>query len=173
VKEEAGVRISDAGHDERLRLEPILEESFEGWYLRHSRSTLYVIPTVRVAEVDGKAVGLAMLKSLEAGVGYVYYIAVARASRRLGLGGRLLDDALEHFRGLGAEAVYASVENEEAAALFGSKGFVKTHFGEVVSTYGLLRALGMYRSMLVVPGEVLLRLELQWGQGSSRSSSRA
>ena len=173
MKEEVGVRISDAGPDERPRLEPILEESFEGWYLRHSRSTLYGIPTVRVAEVDGRAVGLAMLKSLERGVGYVYYIAVAKDSRRMGFGSRLLDDALDYFRGVGVETVYASVENEEAAALFRSKGFAKTHFGEVVSSYGLIRALAMYRSMVVVPGEVLLRLDLDEGRRDTKSSSRA
>lgn len=173
MKEDAELRILDAGPGERRRLEPILEDSFEGWYLRHSRRTLYEIPKVRVAEARGEAVGLAMLKSLGDSAGYVYYIAVAKVNRRMGFGGRLLDDALDYFRDLGAEIVYASVENEEAAALFSSRGFRRTHFVEVSNRHGLVRAVAMYRSMLVVPGEVLLQLQLAEPRGGSTPSSRA
>jgi len=173
VKEEVGLRISEAGPGERARLEPILEEGFEGWYLRHSKRTLYEIPTVRVAEFEGRAVGLAMLKSLEDKAGYVYYIAVAAASRRTGVGGRLLDDALDHFASLGDQVVYASVENEEAAALFRSRGFTKTGFGDLSRRYGLVRAVAMYRSMLVVPGEVLLARDFLQGRLGAATSSGA
>ena len=173
MKEEAGPRISDAGSGDRARLEPILEESFEGWYLRHSKKTLYEIARVRVAEADGKAVGLAMLKTLDDGIGYVYYIAVAKAQRRNGFGGQLLDDALAHFVSIGARVVYASVENEQGAGLFASRGFRRTSFGEFSKRYGLLRAVAMYRSMLAVPGEVLLQLEMDEGQEGATVSSGA
>ena len=173
MKEEADVRISDVEAGQRDRLEPILDESFEGWYLRHSKRTLHEIGNVRVAEVGGEAVGLAMLKTLGEGIGYVYYIAVAKSKRRLGYGGRLLDDALEYFRGIGAGVVYASVENEEAEGLFASRGFEKTGFGEVSRKYGLMRAFAMYRSMVSVPGEMLLQLELGPGGAGATPSSRA
>jgi ribosomal protein S18 acetylase RimI-like enzyme len=166
-------RISDVALGERGRLEPILEECFEGWYLQHSRKTLLEIGKVRAVEADGEAVGLAMLKTLTDGVGYVYYIAVAKAHRRRGFGGRLLDDALAYFSGLGARIVYASVENEEAEGLFTSRGFRRTDFGEVRGRFGLLGALSMYRSMLAVPGEVLLEVDLdrreEWATPSSRA----
>lgn len=170
---EEGSRISDAGPDDRSRLEPILTESFEGWYLRHSRKTLYEIGKVRVAEAEGKAVGLAMLKSLDDAVGYVYYIAVAKAYRRRGFGSRLLDDALAYFLGIGAKTVFASVENEEAVSLFSSRGFGRTDFSEVSRRYGLFHAVAMYRSMLAVPGEVLLQLDLGQSQLGATPSSRA
>jgi ribosomal protein S18 acetylase RimI-like enzyme len=157
---EIGQGIVDVGPADRAALEPILEESFEGWYLRHSMKTLHEIGTVRAALVEGKPAGLTMLKRLGEGVGYVYYLAVAREQRRKGLGSRLLDDALSYFSGTGLKVVYASVENEESATLFSSRGFRKTNFGEVSKTFGVLKAFSMYRSMLAVPGEVLLLRDL-------------
>ncbi len=163
--------VSDALPEEEGRLESILGESFDGWYLRHSRKTLREVEKVRVLRSEGTVVGLAMLKNLDDGVGYVYYLAVARAHRKKGFGGKLLDDALAFFASTGVTAVYASVENEEAMRLFESKGFRRTDFGEVSTRYGVFRAVSMYRSMLAVPGEVLLRVDL--GLGSPRPSSDA
>jgi ribosomal protein S18 acetylase RimI-like enzyme len=114
-----------------------------------------------------------MLKTLADGVGYVYYIAVAKAYRRRGFGGRLLDNALAYFTGLGDGIVYASVENEDAESLFASRGFRRTSFGAVQGRFGLLRALSMYRSMLAVPGEVLLEVELGRSGERATPSSRA
>lgn len=156
----ADLVISDVPPSERASLEPILEESFEGWYLRHSMKTLHEVELVRRALVGGRVVGLTMLKPLGDGIGYVYYIAVATDFRRRGLGKKLLEDALSFFAGTHVREVYASVENEEGAALFMSKGFKRTDFSGVSKKYGLLRAMSMYRSMLAVPGEVLLKLEL-------------
>jgi len=85
----------------------------------------------------------------------------------------LLDDALAYFSGIGAKVVYASVENEEAVGLFASRGFRRSHFGEVSRTYGLLRAVAMYRSMLAVPGEVLLQLDMSRSQESPTASAHA
>lgn len=157
---ESAQSIVDVAPADRVLLEPILEESFEGWYLRHSKRTLHEIGTVRAAWAEGEPLGLSMLKTLNGGLGYVYYVAVARAHRRRGLGGLLLDDALLHFSALGLKTAYASVENDESASLFSSKGFRKTDFGEVSGKYGLLKAFAMYRSMVAVPGEVLLLRDL-------------
>ena len=155
-----GPTITDFGPGARDVLEPILDESFEGWYLRHSKKTLHEIGKVRVAELDGRPTGLAMLKSLGDGVGYIYYVAVAKSYRRRGVGGKLVEDAVAHFASLGAKMVYASVENEDAENLFTSRGFKRTDFSAVSKRYGLLRAVSMYRSMLSVPGEVLLETEI-------------
>lgn len=110
--------------------------------------------------MGGRVVGLTMLKSLGDGIGYVYYIAVAKDFRRRGLGKKLLEDALSYFASTRVREVYASVENDEGAALFVSKGFRRTDFSDVSKKYGLLRAMSMYRSMLAVPGELLLKIEL-------------
>ena len=154
-----GTNIVDVPPAQRSSLKWILDESFEGWYLRHSTRTLREIQTVRAAIASGKPVGLTMLKSIEEKVGYVFYIAVARANRKQGIGKLLVDDALELFKAARLAEVFASVEedNEPSERLFASEGFTRTSFGDVSKNYGHLHALNMYRTMWVVPGEVLLR----------------
>jgi ribosomal protein S18 acetylase RimI-like enzyme len=151
--------IVDVPVGKRAELDWILEESFEGWYLMHSRRTLRDVELVRAAMSSGKPVGLVMLKTLEGGVGYVYYIAVARANRKRGIGKLLLGDALRIFSASSVKEVFASVEkdNEPSEALFASEGFTKTSFSEVSKKHGSLHTVNMYRAMTVVPGEVLLR----------------
>jgi ribosomal protein S18 acetylase RimI-like enzyme len=157
-----GITIVDVPFGKRPDLDWILEESFEGWYLRHSKGTLREVEAVRAAMEFGAAVGLVMLKMLEPGVGYVYYVAVARARRRNGVARLLLEDALHRFKADDVEEVFASVEedNEPSKGLFESEGFARTSFGEVSRKHGNLRAINMYRVMRVVPGEILLRKAL-------------
>ena len=153
------IEILDVPAGKRTELDWILEESFEGWYLMHSRRTLRDVELVRAAMSSGKPVGLVMLKTLEGGVGYVYYIAVSKANRKKGIGKLLLEDALRIFNASKVKEVFASVEkdNEPSEALFASEGFTKTSFGEVSKKHGSLHTVNMYRAMTVVPGEILLR----------------
>lgn len=153
------IEITDVPAGKRQELDWILEESFEGWYLWHSKKTLRDVELVRAAMSAGKPAGLVMLKTLEGTVGYVYYIAVARARRKEGIGKLLLENALQLFKASNLKEVFASVEkeNEPSEALFASEGFTKTSFGEVSKRHGSLHTVNMYRAMTVVPGEVLLR----------------
>lgn len=116
------------------------------------------IDVVREALVDEHPVGLVMLKTLYDSIGYVYYVAVAKDYRRRKIATRLLEHSLEYFSGLRAREVYASVEEEKAESegLFRSRGFVQTSYREVSGKYGHLKALNLYRKMVVVPGERLL-----------------
>jgi len=157
-----GTEIVDVPAEQRQVLEVILEESFDGWYLRHSKGTLRDVEVVRAAMSGGRPVGLVMLKTLEQNVGYVYYIAVAKAHRRTGVAKLLLEDALRRFDAEGVREVYASVEegNDPSERLFMSEGFTRTSFAEVAKNYGGLRTLNMYMVMRVVPGEVLLHKAL-------------
>jgi ribosomal protein S18 acetylase RimI-like enzyme len=154
--------IIDVPAGKRAGLEWILEESFDGWYLMHSKRTLRDIELVRAAMASDRPVGLVMLKTLEEDVGYVYYIAVAEADRKKGIGKMLLDDSLRIFRTSSVKEVFASVEknNEPSEALFASEGFTKTSFSEVSKRHGSLHTVNMYRAMTVVPGEILLRKAL-------------
>jgi ribosomal protein S18 acetylase RimI-like enzyme len=153
------IAIVNVPKKKRAELERILEESFEGWYLMHSIRTLRSIEVVRAAMFSGKPVGLVMLKTLEGRVGYVYYIAVARANRKKGIAKLLLEDALRIFGASKVEEVFASVEedNKPSEGLFASEGFTRTSFGRVSKRHGNLHTLNMYREMRVVPGEILLR----------------
>lgn len=156
------VEISEVPAERRPPLEKVLEESFTGIYLRHARRTLGEVETVRAAYLDdGEPVGLSMLKVLPEKAGYVYYIAVRSSFQRKGYGKRLLHDAIGYLRSRGVSEVYASVgeDNAESNALFKGNGFRRTSFAEVSRRYGMLKAMAMYRSMFVVPGEVLLVLD--------------
>ena len=150
--------IVDVPRGKRAPLEKILEESFEGWYLRHSKGKLLQLEAVRAAVTSGAPVGLVMLKTLEPRIGYVYYIAVAKAHRRMGVAKLLLKDSLGRFREAGVEEVFAGIEtgNAPSEGLFVSEGFTQTGFGEVVRRFGTIRAINMYRMMVIVPGEELL-----------------
>ncbi|MGI0079292.1 MAG: GNAT family N-acetyltransferase [Nitrososphaerales archaeon] len=156
------IEISLVEPNDRESLIPLLEESFEGVYLRHSKRTLRDIETVRVARINGERAGLVMLKELGKGIGYVYYIAVARRFRGQGIAGKLLDDSLERFFELGMEDIYASVEedNEESLRLFLSREFKKTGFGELSKKHGKISSALLYMKMWVVPGEMLLHKDL-------------
>ena len=153
-----GIVVVDVPPGDRGALEKILEESFEGWYLRHSRGKLLELEVVRAAMASGTPVGLVMLKTLDVRVGYIYYIAVAKAHRRMGVARLLLGDSLGHFRERGVEEVYAGVEigNTPSEELFMSEGFTQTSFGEVSKRFGTIRAINMYRMMVIVPGEALM-----------------
>ncbi len=152
------MQIVEVPIEERASLQHLLAESFEGWYLSHSKKTLMKIEVVEEAVIDEQPAGLVMLKTLYDSIGYVYYVAVARDYRRRKIGTRLLEYSLEYFSRRGAREVYASIEEEnaESEGLFLSRGFARTSYGEVSSKYGYLRALSLYRKMLVVPGETLL-----------------
>jgi len=106
----------------------------------------------------GTPVGLVMLKTLEERVGYIYYIAVAKAHRKMGIARLLLGDSLRLFREEGVEEVCAGVVkgNVPSEGLFMSEGFTRTSFGEVAKRFGTVRAINMYRMMVIVPGEVLM-----------------
>ena len=157
-----GVEGRDVRREERGRLDRILEESFEGWYLRHSRKTLAEVETVREATVSGEPVGLIMLKTLETGAGYIFYVAVARAHRGTGVAALLVRDALRGFSASGLKDAFASVEEDNLPSerLFVAEGFARTTLAEVTRRYGFLHALNMYRIMVVVPGEILLHRTL-------------
>ena len=152
------VVVVDVPPGERAVLEKILEESFEGWYLRHAKGKLLQLEVVRAAIVSGAPVGLVMLKTLEARVGYIYYIAVAKAHRRMGVAHLLLHDSIEHFREGGLEEVFAGVEtaNVPSERLFRSEGFTQTTFSAVSKRFGTIRAISMYMTMVIVPGEALM-----------------
>jgi len=153
-----GVVVVDVPAGERGTLENILEESFEGWYLRHSKGKLQQLEVVRAAMASGTPIGLVMLKMLEERVGYIYYIAVARSHRRTGIARLLLEDSLVNFSKQGVEDVYAAVEadNLPSEKLFASEGFTHTNFGEVSKKFGTIRSINMYRMMVIVPGEALM-----------------
>lgn len=152
------IKISRVEGKQRENLDPILEKSFEGWYLRHSKRTLREVEEVFVAKIGESNCGLVMLKPLDKYTGYIYYIAVSPEYRGKKVSSRLLEFSVSRFVDRGMNRVYASVseDNVESNALFLSHGFVKTNYGEISKRFGKLGALNMYRKMLIVSGEIVL-----------------
>ena len=148
---------------EREELYPVLETSFEGWYLSHSKRTLREIEKVFAARIGGTNVGVVMLKKIDPKIGYVYYIAVSSVYRGRKFGSALLEYSLDYFSRQGMDTVFASLTVEhggESKILFESHGFVETDFGQVSKRYGRFHAINMYRKMLVVTGELVVYKEL-------------
>lgn len=158
----AEAQTSEITGSERELLDPILDTSFEGWYLRHAKRTLREIETVYAAKSGEVYSGLSMIKKLDSKTGYVYYIAVLPEYRGKKIGAKLLDRSIERFLDDGAEVVFASLmqEHDEANFLFKSRGFIETTFGGVAKRYGNLHAINLYRKMVVVTGEVVVFKDL-------------
>ena len=79
-----------------------------------------------VAEVDGRVVGcITTWQDREAGIGHVPNVAVEANYRGQGLGRRLIEHALQHFRdsGLTHAKIETLVQNEVGQHLYTSLGF--------------------------------------------------
>jgi ribosomal protein S18 acetylase RimI-like enzyme len=155
-------RIVDLDGPAREAAVPVLIDSFVGIYRWHAKRTLRDVDRVRALRTSEGLAGIAMLETIAPAVGYVYYIAVYARFRRRGVGGHLLDDALEQFRSHGYRVVYAAAEedNAESIALFRSRGFRIVEKKERNYREGGLGAWGLRSKMWIVSGEVLLGLRL-------------
>lgn len=156
------VEMVDLVGEDRERAVPVLKDGFEGIYRWHAKRTLRGASWVRAAALGGEVVAVSVLERLDPEVGYVYYLSTSRGHRREGLGGLLLDDALELFRRERASVVYAAAEEKNVAsiALFVSRGFRTVGRKELGFREGGLGAWGLRSRMTLVGGEVLLGLRL-------------
>lgn len=154
----SSLRIEKTGVNERATLLPIVDAGFTGLYRRHARSTLQSVRWVMKATRSGRPVGLAMCTTMGRTLGYIYYVIVIPSERGKGVGGFLLDDALQRLQNEGAREVFASVrvDNVPSNRLFQSRGFARTSFRGVAGSRGVFHALGMWRRMVVVPSERVL-----------------
>lgn len=133
----------------------------------HSRYMLRKVPIVLLAQVNGEDAGTVLLDELTTGIGYVYYIAVARNHRTAGIGGKLLDMAMDRLRSEGMDEVYAvrDEENQAAEQLFGSRGFSEVDLHSFSERFGFWQAWGLRRRMTMVYGELLMGRKLGGKKG--------
>lgn len=171
----SGIEITDLDGEARERAVPLLIEGFVGIYRWHAKRTLRRISRVRGASRSGQLVGVSMLERLAPEVGYVYYLAVAAAHRHEGIGGLLLDDALDLFRRDGANIAYGAAEEDNTASLklFRSRGFRIIERRELGYQEGGLGAWGLRSKMMLVSGEVLMGRRLGSDGESTDGSSPA
>lgn len=162
------VEVIDLVGADRERAVPALKDGFVGIYRWHAKRTLRTATWVRAAVQRGEVIAVSVLERLEREVGYVYYLSTAESHRREGLGGRLLDDALDLFRRNGATVAYAAAETENTAsiALFRSRGFRPVERKELGFREGGLGAWGLRSRMTLVGGETLFGVRLAPPVGS-------
>jgi ribosomal protein S18 acetylase RimI-like enzyme len=154
--------IIDLVGTDRERAVPTLKDGFVGIYRWHAKRTLRSATRVRAAMHQSEVLAVSVLERLEPEVGYVYYLSTAESHRREGLGGRMLDDALDLFRREGASVVYGAAEEENQAsiALFRSRGFRPVERKELGFREGGLGAWGLRSRMTLVGGEILFGIRL-------------
>jgi ribosomal protein S18 acetylase RimI-like enzyme len=147
--------VHEVPHESRASFLSIIDQTFTGIYRWHAKRTLRSVPWVRGANRGNTRVGMSMLTMLGKGSGYVYYIAVAPSERAAGVGGALLDDALQVVRAAGAREALACVQSDNiwSIRLFESRGFVSTGFCELVRSRGFVSAAFLWTRMVVAPGE--------------------
>jgi len=86
------------------------------------------IDGILVAQVKGQPVGfISTWRDIEAGIGHIPNLAVAREHRGKGIGRKLIEAAIERFRssGLGAAKIETLQQNMRANELYTSEGFVE------------------------------------------------
>ncbi len=154
----AEIVVRDMNASDRDQVKEILEQSFEGWYLREGLKGIDSSDRVLVAEVSGKVAGMAELRFYNAGemIGIVYYLATHPSYRELGIASRLLDDALKLFKEKGTSLALCSIEHENQASVefFSKHGFKETSVRSLASKYKI-HFFGILRRALIVPGETI------------------
>jgi ribosomal protein S18 acetylase RimI-like enzyme len=101
-------------------------------------------PNALVAEQEGKLVGAVVLRTFwlpgRRKCGVLFWLMTDPAARGVGVGRRLVGDALRYFGDRGCGEVFAGVEgyNTSSANLFAAHGFTILSFGEQLRRYGLL-----------------------------------
>jgi ribosomal protein S18 acetylase RimI-like enzyme len=150
-------RVEDVPAEFRGRLVSIIDQSFTGIYRWHARRTLRSVRWVRQAIQDGAPAGLVMLTMLGQRTGYLYYLAVTPSRRGGGVGGTLLDDALQVLHAAGASEGYACAreDNTPSIKLLQSRDFVKMSFRELARLRGPMAAAALWVRMVVAPGETV------------------
>jgi ribosomal protein S18 acetylase RimI-like enzyme len=151
------MKIEEVPVDGRRSLRPVLDESFTGLYRWHARRTLRSVAQVRKATRDGALLGFTMSTMVGKDIGCIYYAAVTTSARAQGVGGALLDDALQRLRADGAREFFACArsKNEPAVRLLQSRNFARTSFHEVAFAKGFAATVRLWVRMVVVPGETV------------------
>jgi len=102
------------------------------------------LPNALVAEQEGKVVGAVVLRTfwLPGGrkCGVMFWLMTDPAARGVGVGRRLVGDAIGYFEDQSCKEMFAGVEgyNTRSANIFAAHGFTIQSFGGQLRLYGLL-----------------------------------
>jgi len=122
-------------------------------------------PDVLIAERGGELLGAVVLRTFglpgsgrdeDPRGGVMLWLMVDPGARGLGVGGRLVGDALRSFEERGCQEVFACVEgyNSSSANLFAARGFTILSLGEQLRRYGSLGTLLLWFRISRLGGDV-------------------
>ena len=153
------MRIRDATPADRVTLERIARESFDGVRALLAVRGLRRARPLVVAEEGGTLVGFLEGRLLRGRtrIGHVYAVAVDPRMRRRGVGRRLVGEALRRFDAGGATRIVASVprDHEPSRSLFAASGFREAPREALWRLYRW-RAFRVRLRMILAPHEVFL-----------------
>jgi ribosomal protein S18 acetylase RimI-like enzyme len=153
--------IREATPSDRAKLKEIIDLSFPRFFrFFASRSVSDTHEPTLVSEQESVVVGFAKLIEFNVGngtYGCILWIAVHPAYRRRGIALALTDAGVDYLKQRGVQAVFASTQRKNSAALatLGRAGF------ELVGFLGLWRLFGwrifeFYGDIWFAPGELVL-----------------
>jgi ribosomal protein S18 acetylase RimI-like enzyme len=122
-------------------------------------------PDALIAERGGELLGAVVLRRFrlpgngrdeERRGGVMLWLMVEPGARGLGVGGRLVEAALQSFEEQGCQEVFACVEgyNSSSANLFAARGFTILSFREQLRRYGILGTLALWLRTSRLGGDV-------------------
>lgn len=100
----------------------LMYNSFSDWY---KKVILILLYSYFVAEVNGKFTGFVIPRKIDNNVGEIYLIAVNKEYRRMGIGYKLLEKALNYFKGKNMSKCisWVRLSNDAAKRMYLKAGF--------------------------------------------------
>ena len=152
--------IKQAGTNDQAKLKEIIDLSFPRFFrFFASHSVNSEEGTVLVAETEGAVSGFADLVEFNIGAqkyGCILWIAVHPSYRRRGTALSLTNTGVDSLKKNGAEAIFASTQrrNKAALATLGRAGFARIGFLGLWRLFGW-RVFSFYSDIWFAPGEVV------------------
>jgi ribosomal protein S18 acetylase RimI-like enzyme len=145
---------------DRFRIKQIIDSSFSRFMGFFANLSVDEEGQVLVAETKGKVVGFTKLIEFNVGsskYGCILWIAVDPQHRRKGVASELTKEGIQRLKKCGAEAVFASTQRRNRAALraLGGQGFRRIGFLGLQRLFSW-RIFEFYRDIWLAPGEVVL-----------------
>ena len=142
------------------QIKQIIDLSFPKFYRFFAFHSLNEKGQVLVGEEDGTVVGFAKLIDFQIGhkkYSCILWIAVHPSFRRRGIAAKLTKSATQKLRQEGAEAVFASTQRRNVAALsvLIMNGFRRMGLSDLWHLFGW-RIFQFYKAIWFAPGEIVL-----------------
>ena len=156
----ADLIVRQMAQSDLTQVKQVIDMSFPRFYRYFSFHSIQEEGQVLVAELQGTIVGFAKLIDFKIGVkkyGCIFWIAVHPSFRRKGIAAKLTNSATQQLKQDGTEAVFASTQRRNVAALsvLILEGFRRMGFVGLWRLFGW-RIFQFYSAIWFAPNEVVL-----------------